>query len=81
MERLFNLREGLSRKDDWLVDRYFDEPTQLGIPLIRDRAIDREKMTKMVDEFYEHHGWDNNGVPTKETLKRLGIDKEPSHIL
>ncbi|MFC1952504.1 aldehyde ferredoxin oxidoreductase family protein [Chloroflexota bacterium] len=81
MERLFNIREGLTRKDDSLVDRYFDEPTKLGIPLIRDRVIDRDKFKKMVDEFYEHHGWDENGIPRPETLKRLGIDKEPSHVL
>jgi len=81
MERLFNLREGLTRDQDWLVDRYFDEPTKLGIPGVRGRTIDREKFKKMIDEYYEHHGWDENGVPTPETLKRLGIDNEPSHVL
>jgi len=81
MERLFNIREGLTRKDDWLVDRYFDEPTKLGIPGIRGRAIDRQKFAKMIDEYYGYHGWDENGVPTPETLKRLEIDNEPSHLL
>ena len=81
LERLFNLREGLTRQEDWLVDRYFDLPNPLGIPAVRGRCIDREKFKKMIDEFYAHHGWDENGVPTPETLKRLGIDKEPSHKL
>ena len=81
MERLFNIREGLTRKHDWLVDRYFDEPTKLGIPGVRGRTIDREKFTKMIDQYYQHHGWDENGVPTPETLKRLEIDNEPSHLL
>jgi len=81
MERLFNIREGLTREHDWLVDRYFDEPTKLGIPGVRGRTIDREKLKKMIDEYYGHHGWDENGVPTPETLKRLGIDNEPSHLL
>lgn len=81
MERLFNIREGLTRKHDWLADRYYDEPTKLGIPGVRGRTIDREKFKKMIDEYYQHHGWDENGVPTPETLKRLGIDKEPSHLL
>lgn len=81
MERLFNIREGLTRKDDWLVDRYFDLPTKLGIPANRGKTIDREKFRKLIDEFYHHHGWDENGVPTPETLKRLGIDKEPSRML
>ncbi|MFC2070560.1 aldehyde ferredoxin oxidoreductase C-terminal domain-containing protein [Chloroflexota bacterium] len=35
----------------------------------------------MIDELYQHKGWDENGVPTPETLKRLDIDKEPSHKL
>jgi len=35
----------------------------------------------MVDEFYDHHGWDENGVPKPGTLKRLGIEHEPSHLL
>jgi aldehyde:ferredoxin oxidoreductase len=81
LERMFNLREGMTRKDDWLVDRYFDEPTPLGTPNIRGRTIDREKLKKAIDEFYVHHGWDENGVPKPETLKRLGLDKEPSHVL
>ncbi len=81
MERLFNIREGLTRKDDWLVDRYFDEPTKLGIPAVRGRTIDRDRFKQMIDEYYEHHGWDENGVPRPETLQKLGIDKEPSHML
>ena len=81
MERLFNLREGMTREHDWLVDRYFDLPIKLGIPAIRGLTIDREKLKKMIDEFYQHHGWDENGVPTQETLERLDIDKEPSHML
>ncbi len=81
MERLFNIREGLTRKDDWLVDRYFDEPTPLGIPVVKGKAIDRDRFNQMLDEYYEHHGWDSHGVPYPETLKRLGIDKEPSHLL
>ncbi|MFC1949493.1 aldehyde ferredoxin oxidoreductase family protein [Chloroflexota bacterium] len=81
MERLFNIREGLKREEDWLVDRYFDLPNKLGIPSVRGRSIDREKFTKMIDEYYQHHGWDEQGIPTPETLKRLEIDKEPSHKL
>ena len=81
IERLFNIREGLTREGDWLQDRYFDEPTPSGLDLVRGRKLDREKFTKMIDEYYEQHGWDENGVPTTETLKGLGLDKEPSHML
>jgi aldehyde:ferredoxin oxidoreductase len=81
IERLFNLREGMTRDDDWLVDRYFDEPCRRGAPDVIGAKIDRRKFKKMIDEYYEHHGWDENGVPLPETLKRLSIDKEPSHLL
>jgi len=85
IERLFNLREGLKRRDprkgDTLNHRYFDEPCRRGAPDVIGAKIDREKFEKMIDEYYEHHGWDNDGVPTPETLKRLGLEAEPSHLL
>jgi aldehyde:ferredoxin oxidoreductase len=85
IERLFNLREGLQRDDlkkgDTLNHRYFDEPCTLGAPDVIGAKIDKKKFKKMIDEYYDHHGWDENGVPTPETLKRLGLDKEPSHLL
>jgi aldehyde:ferredoxin oxidoreductase len=85
IERLFNLREGLTREDlkkgDMLNHRYFDEPCRRGAPDVVGRVIDREKFKKMVDEFYEYKGLDKNGVPKPETLKRLVLEKEPSHLL
>jgi len=80
VERLFNLREGFSRKDDSLPERYFKEPTPIGLPAARNKKIDRKKFNKMLDEYYELHGWDNNGIPTMETLKKLHLDKEPSNL-
>ncbi|MBW1998150.1 MAG: aldehyde ferredoxin oxidoreductase family protein [Deltaproteobacteria bacterium] len=85
MERLFNLREGLQREDlkkgDMLNHRYFDEPCTRGAPDVIGKYIDREKFKKMVDEFYEIKGLDENGTPKPETLKRLGLENEPSHLL
>ena len=45
------------------------------------RVIDKKKFIKMIDELYEHKGLDQDGVPKPETLKSLGLDKEPSHLL
>jgi aldehyde:ferredoxin oxidoreductase len=85
MERLFNLREGLVRHDpekgDVLNHRYHDEPCRRGALDVVGMVIDKEKFDKMVDELYGHKGWDLDGVPTPETLKRLGIDQEPSHLI
>ena len=73
IERLFNLREGLTRADDMLPSRYFDEPTKLGLPMARGKRIDREKFEAMLDEYYQLHEWDVKGVPTPQLLKRLAI--------
>jgi aldehyde:ferredoxin oxidoreductase len=85
MERLFNLREGLKREDlkqgDMLNHRYFDEPCRRGAPDVVGSVLDLEKFKKMIDEFYEYKGLDQNGVPKPEILKRLGLEKEPSHLL
>ncbi len=85
IERLFNLREGLTRNDlkkgDTLNHRYFDEPCLRGAPDVVGRTIDREKFKRMIDEFYTHKGLDENGVPKPETLQRLGLENEPSHLL
>ncbi len=81
IERLFNLREGFSRKDDNLPERYFKEPTPVGLPVAKNKKIDREKFSKMLDEYYKLHGWGNDGIPTAGTLKKLGLDKEPSNLI
>lgn len=85
IERLFNLREGLTRNDlkkgDMLNHRYFDEPCLKGAPDVVGLKIDKDRFIRMVDEFYEHKGLDRDGKPRPETLKRLGLENEPSHLL
>ena len=73
IERLFNLREGMTRADDMLSDRYFDGPTQLGLPVARGKCIDRDRFEAMLDEYYRLHEWDEAGIPTPELLERLDI--------
>lgn len=85
IERMYNIREGLSRNDlkkgDTLNHRYFDEPCKRGAPDVIGMSIDREKFEKMLDEFYDYKGLDKNGKPKAATLKRLGLDREPSRLL
>jgi aldehyde:ferredoxin oxidoreductase len=85
LERLFNLREGLTRDDlekgDMLNHRYFDEPCRRGAIDVVGRKIDKKKFIRMVDELYEHKGLDKDGVPKPETLKELGLENEPSHLI
>ncbi len=81
LERMFNLREGFTRKDDRLPERYFREPTPIGFPIAKGKTIDRDKFEAMLDEYYSLHGWNKSGVPTKKTLAKLGLSKEPTRII
>ena len=68
LERLYNLREGLSKEDDTLPERFFEEPAN-------GRIVDRMEFLKTRTEYYRMRGWDDSGVPTERTLKRLGLDQ------
>ena len=30
---------------------------------------------KMLDDYYKLRGWDQNGIPTEETLENLGLEE------
>ena len=72
LERLFNLREGISRKDDTIAERMFREPLLDGA--WRGEVLDKEKFEQMKDAYYSLRGWDQEGRPKEETLKRLGLE-------
>ncbi|MFN3813317.1 MAG: aldehyde ferredoxin oxidoreductase family protein [Aquificaceae bacterium] len=69
LERLFNVREGFSRKDDTLPDRVKKECSEKGYQTTED------ELGSMLNEFYDAFGWDNEGKPTKETLVRLSLEE------
>ena len=39
----------------------------------------RGQYEKLADEVYEEKGYDSQGIPTDETLKRLGLDGKEFH--
>jgi len=71
LTRLFNIREGFNRKDDTLPGRLFEEASTTGPS--KGQVVDRESFEKMLDDYYEEAGWDNNGIPTPEKLEELGL--------
>jgi aldehyde:ferredoxin oxidoreductase len=68
LERQFNLAAGFTAKDDDLPPRLKTEPAKTGPAKGLVNGID-----KMRPEYYKVRGWDANGVPTKDTLGRLGL--------
>jgi aldehyde:ferredoxin oxidoreductase len=68
LERIFNLRAGLTGKDDRLPDRIVKDPMPSGPAKGKVSELD-----KMLPEYYELRGWDKEGQPTKARLKELGL--------
>lgn len=69
LERAFNLREGLTRKDDSLPERFLKEPMPEGPS--KGHAVN---LDLMLDEYYEARGWDKaSGFPTRRKLEELGL--------
>jgi len=69
LERLFNIREGLGRKDDFLPKRLIAEPLPDG-----PNQGQTVPMDELLDEGYRALGWDSQGVPLKETLRELELE-------
>lgn len=73
LERLFNLREGLTRDQlDVLPQRMVSEPS----PTLRGgaRTLTQEKLDGMLREYYALRKWNpKTGVPLRETLARLDL--------
>jgi len=69
IERLFNNRAGLGRADDSLPPRMTHEP--LTGASVQNQVVELEPM---LEDYYRVRGWDAEGNPTAETLRRLGIE-------
>jgi aldehyde:ferredoxin oxidoreductase len=59
--RAFNIRRGLTRADEKPPEDHW-----------RKRFPELEE--QLLDAYYTFKGWNNQGVPTKETLHDLGMD-------
>lgn len=69
LERMFNVREGLTRKDDTLPERFLRVPMPDGPS--KGQVV---KLQPMLHEYYESRGWDKKtGIPTRKKLIELGL--------
>ncbi len=90
MQRLIRVREGHKvPEDDYPIEVNFTEPiftnvhgAKMIMPGPGAKAVDAtgnkldwDKFTGMLKEYYQIRGWDEKtGLPTDETLKKLGMD-------
>jgi aldehyde:ferredoxin oxidoreductase len=71
LERAFNVREGVRRKDDLLPYRVMHEPIPFGPS--KGRYCPPDELDRMLDQFYALRHWSRDGVPTREYLRALTL--------
>ncbi|MDD5082044.1 MAG: aldehyde ferredoxin oxidoreductase family protein [Dehalococcoidales bacterium] len=71
LARMYNLREGHSAADDKLPKRFFQQ--HVGGPSANTPPYKEEEVKKGIRYYYRIMGWDEDGVPTPETLDILDI--------
>lgn len=72
MARVFNIREGMTKGDDYLPRRFF---TPFTSGPLKGVSIDEGELKQAIDTYYAMVGWDRvSGVPTLAKLQELGIE-------
>ena len=70
--RTFNAREGLDRKADKLPKKFYK--VLQGTGPTAGIALKEADINFAIDEYYRLAGWTNNGVPTRDSLKKVDIE-------
>jgi aldehyde:ferredoxin oxidoreductase len=63
---------------DYPPERWFEETQSQG--KVKGVKVDRQKYEQMLTWYYELRGWDQNGIPRKETLEHLGLKEVAKEI-
>jgi aldehyde:ferredoxin oxidoreductase len=71
-KRLYNLREGWTRAEDWLPPRFLGEPLELSSG--REAGLSPERLREMIDAYYTRRGLDPEGRPLPATQADLNLD-------
>ncbi len=71
MARVFNVREGFSKKDDWLPERFFQPHTS---GALADTALQPDKLQNAITMYYKMMGWNEDGIPTITKLEELDVE-------
>ncbi|MDK2784621.1 MAG: aldehyde:ferredoxin oxidoreductase [Bacillota bacterium] len=69
VQRLINVRDGIRRKDDVLPPKMYITAKEGG-RMGKTPAAEHERV---LSEYYAMRGWDEDGVPRRETVEELGL--------
>jgi len=71
MMRAFNIREGFTRQDDRIPER-FHQPIAAGP--IKGTKLGKEEFNRAIETHYKMMDWDEGGIPQREKLQELDIE-------
>jgi len=71
LSRMFNVKSGISRKDDCLPKRLMEEALPEGPS--KGHAVSKADVDGMLDEYYGLRGWNSEGIPSRQKEAQLGI--------
>lgn len=75
LERQFLVREGITKKDDYMQGTRVRTPIANGP--FKGEYLDDKRFTVMLEQYYALRGWDRDtGAPLLATLKEFGLDDE-----
>jgi len=72
LSRVFSVREGISRKDDYLPRKFAEESVTKGP--IAGKVISRDSQDYLLDRYYSLREWSADGIPEDSLLARLGLE-------
>jgi len=73
LSKCFNIREGWTRADDHPPEKFFKDAHTRGPA--KGVTLKEDGFQTLLSGYYEARGWDKEtGIPTDETLKKLGLD-------
>jgi aldehyde:ferredoxin oxidoreductase len=68
LKRMYNVRDGLSGKDDSIPSRILTQKRGEG-----GAADNLPQLEVMLNEYYDYRDWGEDGIPSKDLLASLGL--------
>jgi aldehyde:ferredoxin oxidoreductase len=70
LQRMISVRRGIRAEDDTLPERFLTTTRGAG-----PAGENLPELDVMLAEYYDVRGWGEDGIPTDEKLKSLGLDE------
>jgi aldehyde:ferredoxin oxidoreductase len=70
LKRIYNVKCGITRKDDTLPNRFLHMTIEG-----EEKLHKAPPLENMLEQFYALRGWDQEGKPTTEIIRKFGLEE------